>query len=65
MMNKINKIVLLIGILLIILGFFSSQFTTLGITPVVGYIEIFMIVFGGFLILLSLVLQDKYKGTKL
>jgi len=65
MMNKINKIVFLIGILLIVLGFCFIQFTTLGTSPILGYLEIFMILFGGILIFLSLVLQDKYKGTKL
>ena len=55
MMTSTNKIILIFGINLCILGVIFSIYTIW---------SIYFAVIGGFFIFLALILQDKYKGSK-
>jgi hypothetical protein len=59
MMTKTNKIFLMVGILLGIFGFFI--WAILNIIILGG----FLFVIGGILIFISLIVQKKYKGSKI
>lgn len=62
MMTKANKICLIIGILFIIFGFFVSLTGSSIENSIVGLI---LMIPGGTLIFLALIIQKKYKGSKL
>jgi uncharacterized membrane protein len=55
MMTSTNKIILIFGINLCMLGVIFSIYTIW---------SIYLAVIGGFFIFLALILQDKYKGSK-